>query len=224
MKKFKFIPYSFTLSWDEFISNIMDAKYTEKEAKGIAISDISKNKINGIYYEKVVFSETIYNPVQGEYDVIREAFFKTEFIFLNSILCLVNPSRRISSFFSYLATRTDFCFYIGENKLNMKKLKELIQTSIDGFKVIKSTYKFFSVNDNLKCSMSLVSKDNVLDYTKDMSLKLPDTPNKFAFNGFWKNREIKGDISETGLVSISCCDYDAFIDLFASNSDFLFSQ
>ncbi|WP_129351652.1 hypothetical protein [Solidesulfovibrio carbinolicus] len=223
MKKLKFIPCSFAMSWNEFIATIMDAKYTDESSKGITISDVSKNKIQGIFYEKVVFSETLYNPIQGDYDVTRETFFRTEFLFFNKITCLISPSRRAPNFFSFLSKLTSFRFFISENKLNMPNLIDFLQASIHDFKVTKSTYKFFSINDNLKCSMSLASKDNVLNYTKDMGFKVPNIPNKFSFTGLWRNQETKGDISETGLVTISCCDYNTFIDLFVSNADLLFS-
>lgn len=224
MKKLKFIPCSFALNWNDFIAKIINAKYTDEDSKGITISDVSKHKVQGIFYEKVVFSETLYSPIQGDYDVVRETFFRTEFLFFDTIVCLVNPSRRVSSFFSYLSKRTDFRFFISENKLNMPNIINFLTTSFQDFRVTKSTYKLFSVNDNLKCSMSLVSKDNVLDYSKSMALKIPNTPNKFSFNGYWHDKVVRGDISETGLVAISCCNYDAFIDLFVSNSDVLFSS
>ena len=223
MKKLKFIPCSFALSWNDFVDKISTAKYTDKDSKGITISDVSKHKVQGIFYEKVVFSETLYSPIQGDYDVVRETFFRTEFLFFNTIVCLVNPSRRVSSFFSYLSKQTDFRFFINENKLNISNIISFLMSSFQDFKVTKSTYKLFSVDDNLKCSMSLVSKDNVLDYTKDLTLKIPNTPNKFSFNGYWHDKVAKGDISETGLLTISCCDYDAFIELLVSNSEVLFS-
>lgn len=220
MIKLKIIPYSTGIAWDEIGEQLLRLKYNDDEAKGIVVKDISRQEIKGIYYEKISYIEIVHDPVAGDINENRVIFLTTHFhLYKNNILCILNPTKKVSNFITYMSNKPSISFSINEKKLNIEEFCRLAANQVSNFVVTKASFKQFNLTESLQCSMAISSKSNLFEQLKLLHVKIPNIANKITFEGHFKNQPIRCDISDTGSISISNKNVEAFLDLVISNQE-----
>lgn len=223
MIKAKFLPYALTSSWEDLREILANARYTDEESRGIKITDCTKREIKSTFYERVVYTESIDDPINGMVNLERQTFFATHFImYNNNIMLIINPSKRVSSLLTYLLAKTNFDLAINECKLNIMSVANIFRNAIEEFVITKMSYNQFNVTDNLKCSMAFSSSKDLQHEIKNINIELPKIPNKLSFSGLFLGKGIRGEINESGTIAISHPRYEVMLDKITSHQQDIF--
>lgn len=212
MIKVKLLPYSLSLSWEELRAILDNARYTEKEARGIKINDYSKREIKATFYEKIIYTETIDDPINGMIELKRQTFFSTSFILYHNIIIIINPSRRMPSLITHMLSKTDFKLIVNDSKLDLTSTANILGSLLENFTPIKMSFNQFNITEELKCTMSLVSSKDIKEEIKSIGIDLPKIPNKLTFTGFFLGKATRGEINDNGTISISHPKYQIILD------------
>ncbi|MEF3698142.1 hypothetical protein [Desulfolutivibrio sp.] len=221
MIKLRVFPLFFNIEWKHLGQRLLDAKYNEEEARGFIVTDISDKQIMATYYEKIIYLEIVHHPVRGDFEITREVFFKTDIILFKKICFIVNPSRRFSGLLIFIANKTEAQVSIRDCRFNIPAFCDLGFRLFDEFNVTKVVYKQFNVTDSLKCSAAFSCDNNVFNEIGSVRLNIPAMPSRITFAGIINKTIMKGDISETGLISLSSANIDCFVDFINKNQDSL---
>ena len=223
MIKAKLLPYSLDSNWEDLFTILEYARYTDEESRGIKVNDFSKKEIKATFYEKIVYTESIDDPINGLVEYQRQTFFNTAFIIYNNgILAIINPSKRTSSFLTYLLSKTKFKFTINECKLNIESTSNVLKSIFDEFKTIKVSYNQFNILEDIRCAMALTSSKDIEMELGKLNIPLPKTPNKLSFVGSFLCRAMRGEINENGTISISHPNYEVILDKITSRREEIF--
>lgn len=223
MIKLKIFQYSADIAWNSVGDALLKSRYNENEAKGIVVSDISKKEIRATYYEKISYIEIIHDPIAGDITENRTTYLATKFhLYRDGILCIINPSKKISNFITYISMSAGFIFKINEKKLNIEKFCRLVSSKINDFVVVKATFNKFELSDFLQCSMVLSSRVNIFEQLSLLNFNIPNIANKITFEGRYNGQPIRCEISDTGSIGLSNQNLDSFLDLIISEQKYFY--
>lgn len=223
MNRVRFIPYAWGGSWEELGKFMEAARYTDGESKGVKITDYSKREIRATYYEKMVYSEIVDDPINGRSDVSRIVFWATEFVVYDTgVLVVKNGLRRAPSLITFLMVKTEFEFSVDEQQMNIFFVLSVFRDLVGNLTVDKAAFKQFNVSENLKCSASFVGKSDVFLEMSEAKMRLPEFPNKISFLGDFNGKRIRGEIHDSGIVAMMHNNFYFIIDKIAARGTEVF--
>lgn len=212
MIKAKLLPYSLGSNWERLHAALKESRYTDEETRGIKINDYSKKEIRATFYEKITYTERVDDPINGIVEFQRQTFFSTNFIiFSNGILSIINPSKRVSSFLTYVLSKKNIQLYIDECRLNVESTSNVLKSIFDKFTTTKVSYNKFNIIENVKCTMALSSSTGIGEEIENLNIQLPVIPNMLSFTGLFLGLTIRGEINENGTISISHPSYEEIL-------------
>lgn len=223
MIKFRIYPIKILEEWSNISNSLFQLGYNEESMRGIKLSNVSNKHIEGAYFEKIIYSEVINNPITGIEIITQETFLHTKFNIYreNKIIVLINPSRRINSLFGFLSINANNLFYIREAMLDIGGFCILSKSKLRDFRVKKVSFQPFNISNQSTAIISVSSSSDALEEALTLGIDIPPLIQRVAFECTYQGKKVSGSISKSGLFSISNnAGYD-FFDEFIKNDDLI---
>ncbi len=219
MIKFRIYPIKILTEWTNISKSLFQLSYNENSMRGIKLSNISNKHIEGTYFEKVIYSETINNPITGIETVTQETFLHTNFNIYREkkLIVLINPNRRISSLFGFLSINANNIFYIREAMFDIGEFCTISKSKLHNFRIKKVSFSPFNISNQSTAIIAVSSLNDALEESLTLGIDIPSLIQRVVFECTYQGKKVSGSISKSGLFSISNnAGYD-FFDEFIKN-------
>jgi len=213
MIKIKFLSFSISTSWDRIEKSLLSLRYTDAESQGINVSSIDKINLKATFYEKITYTEIINHPIEGISESSGTTYFASDFVINKEkgLIYFINSTKRVNSLLTFLSLREQN-FYTSDLTINTLNFPAVGAKLLEHFRVKKLTFPPFELSNDSRAFFSIASKSDVFNDLKDISLPLPQSPTKLAFEGILYGRRMAGEIFSSGICSITNQNYEIFIE------------
>lgn len=191
--------------WDIISKKLFQLNYNEDLMRGIKLSNVSNKHIEGTYYEKIIYSETINNPIFGVETVTQETFLHINFNIYRdkSIFVITNPNRRMNALFSFIAMNANKLFYIRETNFDISGFCKISKSELRDFRIKKAIFPPFNISNESTATISVSSIGDALEEAATLGINIPSLIQRIAFECTYQGKKISGSISKSGLFSVS---------------------
>jgi hypothetical protein len=205
MTKYKIYHINFFEKWDLISTTISQLRYNDNSMMGIKLTNISNFSIEGVYYEKIIYTETIDHPINGISTTHQETFIHTTFVIYKErgIVILLNPSRRSNSFFNFISINTTNLFSLSESQFNIYEFYKYAIKSLQEFRIKKIVFYPFNFLPQSTATISITSQNNALNDSYSLGINIPHNILKISFECIYQSKRLTGSLSSSGLVSVS---------------------
>ena len=205
MASYKIFPISLGGDWAMVSRGLSSLSYSDDAMRGITLRNISNKCIEGIYYEKLVYSETIYHPIAGIEEVTRETFLHTTFhIFRDSnIMIISNPSKKFISLFNFISIYAGSLFQVKEFSFNIFKFCEFSKNNLRNFRIKQIQFPPFNILPHCVAKITISSLNDAIDDSTSVNIVLPKDFKKISFECEFNSRKLVGSVASSGSMVVS---------------------
>ena len=214
MLKYRVYPVTYYRSWNELSECLLSLKYNDSAMRGIKLKDVSSDIISGTYYELLLYNETINHPINGIKTVTQETFLYTDFEICKKdcLFILINPSRRATSIFKFLAINSHDIISISNKDIDIMKFYKNSLLYLKDFKVKKVFYSPFNFTNDAIANISILSLNDAIEDSKNLGISLPNDIQKMSFECRYNDKKIVGCVAMNGSISFSNCAGQSFFE------------
>lgn len=220
MIKIKFLSFSSSVSWEKIEKSLLSLRYTDDESQGISVLSIDDKELKATFYERITYTEIINHPIDGISESIGTTYFASDFVINREkkLIYFINSTKRINSLLTFLSIKEQN-FYASDLTLNTLNFPAICAKLLENFRVKKLTFPPFELSQDSRAFFSIASKSDVFNDLKTISLPLPKSPTRLAFEGMLYGRRMSGEVLSSGICSVTNQNYELFIEMLVNSSD-----
>ena len=205
MLRAKILKIESSLSAREAKNLLLKAEYVEDVGRGIVLSDATSSEISGRYFEKNIYIEEVFHPIEGMTELERYNFFDIAFNinFELGLITLLSSLTKKNSFITFLGMCLNFKASIVDIKIDPLKLIEKINANFSQVNLRKLVYSNIQIDNSTKASIAISSLDDARTNDKFLSIIESQTPSRLSFEGIYNNKRISCSISSNCSIALS---------------------
>jgi len=203
--KYKLCHVKFIAEWVLLSHSLSLLEYNDSLMRGLKLINVSNKFIDGIYYEKIAYSEIVHHPINGVTTEIKETFLHTNFSICREISTIVlsDPGRRANSFFSFVSIKNSNLFMIRDISYNIKSFCEVAKEKFSTFRLKRITFPPMNFSSQSIAAITISSQNDALEESIFLGIALPIEFLRIEFECGYNSKRITGSVSRSGIISLS---------------------
>lgn len=205
MVSHKIFPVIFEKCWDDVSNGLSLLSYNDQTMRGLVLKNISNVSIEGIYYEKLAYTETIYHPLGGIETIVRETYLHTNFIIFREagILVVKNPGKKFLSLFSFISVYGGDLIHMRSQVFDIYKFCLFCKDHLSGFKIKQINFLPYNILPQCIAKISISSLNDAIEDAANVNIILPKEFKKISFECAFNTKKLVGSVNSTGLLVFS---------------------